>query len=52
MKNGVIYIGHLPHGFYEEELKSYFGQYGNVLAVKVGRSKKTARSKGFAFIQF
>jgi len=36
----------------EDELKSYFGQYGEVLAVKVARSKKTARSKGYAFVQF
>ncbi len=51
-KDAVVYIGHLPHGFLEEQLKSYFGQYGDVLAVKVARSKKTARSKGYAFIQF
>jgi nucleolar protein 15 len=45
-------VGHLPHGFLEEQLKSYFSQYGDVLGVKVARSKKTARSKGYAFIQF
>jgi nucleolar protein 15 len=50
--DAVVYIGHLPHGFYEDELKKYFGQYGEVLAVKVARSKKTARSRGYAFIQF
>ncbi len=50
--DAVVYIGHLPHGFYEEELKSYFSQYGQVLAVKVARSKKTAKSKGYAFVQF
>lgn len=48
----MVYIGHLPHGFYEEQLKSYFTQYGEVLAVKVARSKITARSKGYGFIQF
>jgi nucleolar protein 15 len=47
-----VYLGHLPHGFYEEQLKGYFGQYGTVLGVKVGRSRKTARSKGYAFVQF
>lgn len=52
MQDGVVYVGHLPHGFLEEELKSYFSQYGDVLGVKVARSKKTARSKGYAFIQF
>ena len=51
-QNAVVYLGHLPHGFYEEQLKSYFSQYGEVLAVKVARSRKTARSKGYAFVQF
>lgn len=51
-KNAVVYLGHLPYGFQEEQLKSYFGQYGDVLGVKVARSKKTARSKGYAFVQF
>lgn len=52
LTDGVVYIGHLPHGFYEAELKGYFSQYGEVLGVKVARSKKTARSKGYAFVQF
>lgn len=52
MQNAVVYIGHLPHGFYEDQLKSYFSQYGEVLGVKVARSKITARSKGYAFVQF
>jgi RNA recognition motif-containing protein len=51
-QDAVVYIGHLPHGFLEEQLNSYFSQYGEVLAVKVARSKKTSRSKGYAFIQF
>lgn len=51
-QDAVVYLGHLPHGFYEDQLKSYFSQYGDVLAVKVARSKKTARSKGYAFVQF
>jgi RNA recognition motif-containing protein len=50
--DGVVYLGHLPHGFYEEQLKGYFSQYGEVLGVKVARSKKTARSKGYGFVQF
>eukprot|EP01016_Furgasonia_blochmanni_P051252 TRINITY_DN8044_c0_g1_i13.p1 TRINITY_DN8044_c0_g1~~TRINITY_DN8044_c0_g1_i13.p1 ORF type:complete len:253 (-),score=52.99 TRINITY_DN8044_c0_g1_i13:261-1019(-) len=49
---GVIYVGHLPYGFVEEGLKEFFSQYGDVIKVKLVRSKKTARSKGYAFIQF
>ena len=33
-------------------MKSYFSQYGEVLGVKLARSRKTARSKGYGFVQF
>ncbi|EME30804.1 Uncharacterized RNA-binding protein [Galdieria sulphuraria] len=49
---GVIYIGHLPHGFYENELKGFFSQFGEVLKVRVARSVKTFRPKGYAFVMF
>ncbi|KAI4462943.1 mki67 fha domain-interacting nucleolar phosphoprotein [Holotrichia oblita] len=49
---GLIYIGHLPHGFYEEEMKEYFKQFGVVTNVRVSRSRKTGKSKGFGFVQF
>ncbi|GJQ12264.1 hypothetical protein GpartN1_g4055.t1 [Galdieria partita] len=49
---GVIYIGHLPHGFYEKELKGFFSQFGKVLKVRVARSIKTFRPKGYAFVMF
>ncbi|KRX01916.1 hypothetical protein PPERSA_05755 [Pseudocohnilembus persalinus] len=48
----ILYIGHLPHGLLEDQLKKYFSQYGTIKNVKVGRSRKTARSKGFGFVQF
>lgn len=49
---GLLYVGHLPYGFMEDGLRDYFSQYGDVLRVKLMRSKKTARSKGYAFIEF
>lgn len=49
---GVVYLGHLPHGFYEEELRGFFSQFGKVARVKVSRSPKTGRSKGYAFVEF
>lgn len=51
-KTGLVYVGHLPYGFVEEGLKDYFQQYGSVLRVKLMRSKKTARSKGYCFVEF
>ncbi|KAJ8974799.1 hypothetical protein NQ317_007639 [Molorchus minor] len=49
---GVIYIGHIPHGFYENEMKSYFKQFGVVTNVKVCRSRKNGNSKGYGYIEF
>lgn len=42
MKPGVIYIGHIPHGFYEDEMKAYFTQFGAVKRVCLARSKKVS----------
>jgi len=49
---GVIYLGHIPHGFYENEIRQFFSQFGTVKRLRVSRSKKTARSKGYAFVEF
>ncbi|GAV05904.1 hypothetical protein RvY_15963 [Ramazzottius varieornatus] len=49
---GVIYIGHVPHGFAEEPLRKFFSQFGKITRLKLSRSKKTGRSKGYGFIEF
>ncbi|AWP12734.1 putative MKI67 FHA domain-interacting nucleolar phosphoprotein [Scophthalmus maximus] len=49
---GVIYVGHLPQGLFEPQLRSYFGQFGKVSRLRLSRSKKTGGSKGYAFIEF
>lgn len=36
---GVVYIKHIPHGFYEKEMYDYFRQFGKVTAIKLPRSK-------------
>lgn len=51
-KQGILYIGHLPKGFNEPELKKFFGQFGDIKKLRVARSKQSARSKGYAFLQF
>lgn len=48
----MIFISHLPHGFYEDQLKNYFKQFGKVTNVKVCRSNKTGRSKGYGYVEF
>ncbi|CAG9836939.1 unnamed protein product [Diabrotica balteata] len=51
-KRGLIFISHLPHGFYEDELKKYFTQFGKVSNVIVCRSGKTGNSKGYGYVEF
>ncbi|KAJ6513398.1 hypothetical protein C8R45DRAFT_891557 [Mycena sanguinolenta] len=49
---GVLFLGRIPHGFYEEQLKAYFTQFGNVTRLRVSRNKKTGQSKHYGFIEF
>ena len=51
-EHGVVFIKHLPHGFFEEQLKKYFEQFGDVTRLRLVRSKKTGGSKGFAYVEF
>lgn len=50
--SSVVYLGHIPHGFYEKEISNFFAQFGEVKRVKLFRSEKTNGSKGYAFVNF
>ncbi|XP_014485868.1 PREDICTED: MKI67 FHA domain-interacting nucleolar phosphoprotein [Dinoponera quadriceps] len=49
---GIVYIGHIPHGFYEEQMKDYFEQFGKVTRIRVARSKRTGKSRGYGYVEF
>ncbi|KAG9096103.1 hypothetical protein FRC06_009046 [Ceratobasidium sp. 370] len=49
---GVLYLARIPHGFYEDEMKAYFSQFGNVTRLRISRNKKTGKSKHYGFIEF
>ncbi|KAK8202791.1 hypothetical protein IWZ01DRAFT_515431 [Phyllosticta capitalensis] len=49
---GVVYVGRVPHGFYEHQMRAYFSQFGDITRVRLSRNKKTGRSKHYAFIEF
>lgn len=51
-ESGTMYIGRLPHGFYENEMRAYFGQFGEITELRLARNKQTGASKHFAFIEF
>ena len=38
----VLYLGHIPHGFYEEQMRGFFGQFGTVTRLRLSRKKKRA----------
>lgn len=49
---GVIYIGRIPHGFFEPQMKAYFSQFGDILNLRLARNKKTGASRHYAFVEF
>ncbi|KAI0806454.1 hypothetical protein GGR55DRAFT_652732 [Xylaria sp. FL0064] len=49
---GVVYIGRIPRGFYEHQMREYFSQFGQVNKIRMSRNKATGQSKHFAFIEF
>ncbi|KAJ9591534.1 hypothetical protein L9F63_001888, partial [Diploptera punctata] len=49
---GVVYLRHIPKGFHEEQMSTYFNQFGRVTRLNLVRSKRTGKPKGYAFIEF
>jgi nucleolar protein 15 len=37
---GVLYLGHIPHGFYEDQMRGFFSQFGTVSRLRLARNKK------------
>ncbi|GAX14018.1 nucleolar protein 15 [Fistulifera solaris] len=48
----VIYIGHLPMHMQEIELVAFLKQFGAIVNLRLSRSPKTGRPRGYAFCQF
>ncbi|PVI07937.1 hypothetical protein DM02DRAFT_473113, partial [Periconia macrospinosa] len=49
---GVVFLGRIPHGFFEPQMKKYFSQFGDINRLRLSRNKKTGASKHYAFIEF
>lgn len=45
-----IYVGNLPYGCADSDLKELFEQYGEVASARVIMDRETNRSKGFGFV--
>ncbi|XP_059632281.1 uncharacterized RNA-binding protein C1827.05c [Cornus florida] len=48
----VLYIGRIPHGFFENEMEGFFKQFGAIKRLRLARNRKTGKSKHFGFIEF
>lgn len=46
-----IYVSNLSFAVVDEDLRSYFAEYGEVTSAKVIMDKFTNRSKGFGFVE-
>uniref|UniRef100_K3X1Z3 RRM domain-containing protein n=1 Tax=Globisporangium ultimum (strain ATCC 200006 / CBS 805.95 / DAOM BR144) TaxID=431595 RepID=K3X1Z3_GLOUD len=51
-QSNVIYLGRIPHGFYEKQMQGFFKQFGVVKRLRLSRNKRTGNSKHYAFVQF
>ncbi len=38
--SSVVCLSHIPHGFYESQMKKYFAQFGKVNRLRLSRNKK------------
>ncbi|KAF3856201.1 hypothetical protein NQZ68_027930 [Dissostichus eleginoides] len=52
MKTSDLIVLGLPWKTSEQDLKDYFGTFGEVIMVQVKRDAKTGNSKGFGFVRF
>lgn len=46
-----IYVGNLPYGVTEDELKDAFSEFGDVSSVNIITDKFSGQSKGFGFVE-
>ncbi|KAL1849031.1 nucleolar protein [Paecilomyces lecythidis] len=51
-ETGTVYVGRIPHGFYEHQMRAYFSQFGEISRLRLSRNRVTGRSKHYAFIEF
>ena len=47
----TLYVGNISYSMKEDELKKAFGQFGEVVSVKIIVDKRTGKSKGYGFVE-
>ncbi|KAJ4462157.1 putative FHA domain-interacting nucleolar phosphoprotein [Paratrimastix pyriformis] len=51
-KRSVIFVGHIPFGFFEPQMKAFFSQFGTVTRIKLHRNPRTGHSRHNAYVEF
>ncbi|KAI0279759.1 hypothetical protein BGY98DRAFT_915475, partial [Russula aff. rugulosa BPL654] len=51
-ETGVVYLSRIPHGLYEDQMRAYFSQFGEISRLRLSRNKRTGKSKHYGFIEF
>ena len=46
-----IYVGYLPEGMNDDQLKAKFAEFGKVFSAKVIKDRDTGLSRGFGFVE-
>jgi nucleolar protein 15 len=49
---GTIYLGHIPHGFFEKQMHAYFSQFGTISRLRLSRNRRTGKSKHYGWVEF
>jgi RNA recognition motif-containing protein len=52
MSNNKLFVSNLNYQASEQELAESFGQFGEVLSVRIVMDRFTGRSRGFGFVEF
>ena len=47
-----LYVSGIKDDLTEDDLRDYFGSYGNILSVNIVVDKSTGKRRGFAFVEF
>jgi nucleolar protein 15 len=49
---GTIFLGHIPHGFFEPQMQEYFSQFGTIKRLRLSRNRRTGKSKHYGWVEF
>merc|ERR1712071_321577 len=52
IKMASVFVGNIPYGVTEDQLKDIFGEACSVVSFRIVHDRETGRSKGFGFCEY